>query len=135
MSVNRVTLIGRMGADVALDPNNKGAVKVARGSIAVSESYKDKSGEWKEVVDWIQVRFYDRLADGAIGKLKKGMEVYMEGKVKTWKFEKDGKTTYATAIKIEKFYVPKGSATAKAAAPETSDAEVPEMVNADDLPF
>jgi len=110
MSVNRVILIGRLGADVAIDRTNVGATPIARGSLACSESYQDKkTREWKEIVDWVQLRFYDRLAEKAVEKLKKGVEVYIEGKIKTWKFERGGKTEYATAVKVEKFLVFKGS--------------------------
>lgn len=136
MSVNKVLLIGRMGGDATDDPKNTGKVKVARGSIAVSESYKDKSGAWKEVTDWVQLRFYDRLAEGAIKKLKKGMEVYVEGKIKTWTFEKDGKTQYATAVKVEKFLTFKGSGNGSSNEPTDipDSPDVPTPAE-DDIPF
>jgi single-strand DNA-binding protein len=110
MSYNKILLVGRLGSDVAIDQTNTGATPIARGSIAVSESYQDKkTKEWKEVVDWIQLRFYDKMAKSASERIKKGMEVFIEGKLKTWKFERGGKTEYATAVKVEKFLLFKGS--------------------------
>lgn len=119
MGINEVTLVGRLGADVATDKSNVGATPIARGSLAISDPYQDKrTKEWKEVVDWVQLRFYDKMSERAVEKLKKGTTVLIKGKIKTWRFERAGKTEFATAVKVEKFYVLKEAGNKNTSNPE-----------------
>jgi len=95
--VNKVILVGRLGKD----PETKtvGAGTVANFSMATSESYKDKhTGERKEVTDWHNVVAWRGLADVASKYLKKGDMVYIEGRLKTRSWEKDGVTRYMTEV-------------------------------------
>lgn len=96
--VNKVILIGNLGAD----PDTRympsgGAVTNIR--MATSESWKDKqTGEQKDRTEWHRITFYGRLAEIAGEYLKKGSQVYIEGKLRTRTYEKEGQTHYSTEI-------------------------------------
>ena len=96
--INKVIIVGIAGGDPTIKYMPSGGA-VASVSIATSESYKDKNtGEKKEVTEWHKVVFYNRLAEIAGEYLKKGQQVYIEGKLKTRSWEKDGQKHYATEI-------------------------------------
>jgi single-strand DNA-binding protein len=78
--VNRVILIGNLGADPEIRSFENGA-KVARFSVATSENYKNREGEWQERTEWHDVVAWRQLADRAEQTLRKGMQVYVEGKL------------------------------------------------------
>lgn len=102
MAVNKFIGIGNLGRDVELRfmPDGKA---VANFSIAISERYKDKTtGEQKEVTEWVNVALFGRLAEIAGEYLGKGSKVYIEGKLKTEKYTKDGIDRYSTKIIGEK---------------------------------
>jgi single-strand DNA-binding protein len=103
-SVNKVILIGNLGADPEIRRLNSGDA-VVNLRIATSESWRDKnSGERKEKTEWHQVViFNDQLAKVAEQYLKKGMKVYIEGQLQTRKWEKDGVERYTTEIVLQKF--------------------------------
>ena len=97
--VNKVILVGNLGKDpeVRYSPNG-GAV--ANITIATSESWKDKtSGEKQEKTEWHRVVFFGRLAEIAGEYLKKGAQIYVEGRLQTRKWQdKEGKDRYTTEI-------------------------------------
>jgi single-strand DNA-binding protein len=97
MSVNKVILIGRLGKDpeTRYMPNGEA---VTNAAMATSENWKDKSGEKQEKTEWHNLVFYRRLAEIAGEYLKKGSQVYIEGKLQTRKWEKDGVTRYTTEV-------------------------------------
>src|SRR5687768_1012685 len=96
--LNKVMLIGRLGKDPEVKTLGNGAT-VANFSVATSESYKDKTtGEKKEVTDWHNVVLWRGLADVAGKYLKKRDLVYIEGKIKTRMWEKNGEKHYITEI-------------------------------------
>ncbi|MGV6862323.1 MAG: single-stranded DNA-binding protein [Putridiphycobacter sp.] len=98
-SVNKVILIGNLGKDPEVKYLESG-VAVARFSIATSESYTDKnSGERREITDWHNIVLWRGLASVAEKYLKKGMKVYIEGRLKnrTWQDENQN-TRYATEV-------------------------------------
>ena len=102
MAVNKFIGIGNLGRDVEMRfmPDGKA---VANFSIAISEKYKDKStGEQKEVTEWVNIALFGRLAEIAGEYLSKGSKVYIEGKLKTEKYTKDGIDRYSTKIIGEK---------------------------------
>lgn len=97
--VNKVTLLGNLGAD----PETKstpGGTQVANLRLATADSYKDKqSGEWVERTEWHRVALFGRLAEVAGQYLRKGSKVYIEGSIRTRKWQdKDGKDRYSTEI-------------------------------------
>ena len=98
-SVNKVILIGNLGKDPEVRYLDNG-VGVARFSIATSESYTDKtSGEKREITDWHNIVMWRGLAKVAESYLKKGMKVYIEGKLKTRSYtDENNQTKYTTEV-------------------------------------
>ncbi len=98
-SVNKVILVGNLGADPEsrFMPNGDAVCNVR---LATTESWKDKaSGEKKEITEWHRVVFYRRLAEIASQYLKKGTPVYVEGRIRTRKWQdKEGQERYTTEI-------------------------------------
>lgn len=96
-SINKVILIGRLGKDPEVRNLDNGN-SVANFTVATSESYKDKSGERKETTEWHNVVLWGKVAEIAQQYLHKGDQVYIEGKLTTRKWEKDGQTRYITEV-------------------------------------
>lgn len=98
-SVNKVILVGNLGADpeVRYLPNGDAVTNIR---IATTESWKDKNtGEKKELTEWHRVVFYRKLAEIAGQYLKKGSQVYIEGRLRTRKWQgQDGQDRYSTEI-------------------------------------
>ena len=96
-SVNKVILVGNLGRDpeVRFMPNGEA---VCNFSIATTENWKDKSGVKQEKTEWHNIVMYRKLAEIAGEYLKKGRPVYIEGRLQTRKWEKDGVTRYSTEI-------------------------------------
>ena len=97
--VNKVTLIGNLGADPETRYMPSGGA-VTNLRIATSDSWKDKSsGEQREKTEWHRVVYFNRLAEVAAEYLKKGSQIYVEGKLQTRKWEgSDGQDRYTTEI-------------------------------------
>lgn len=98
-SVNKWIGIGNVGRDPEIRYSQDGAA-VCNLSIACSHSWKDKnSGEKREETEWVRIVFYGRLAEIAGEYLKKGRPVYIEGRLKTRKWQnKEGQDVYTTEI-------------------------------------
>ena len=98
-SVNKVILIGNLGRDPETRYTADGAA-ITNITIATSDRWKDKtSGEMKESTEWHRVAFFGRLAEIAGEYLKKGRPVYVEGRLRTRKWQdKDGQDRYTTEI-------------------------------------
>ena len=98
-SVNKVILVGNLGADpeTRYMPNGDAVCNIR---VATTESWKDKqSGEKKEITEWHRVVFYRKLAEIAGQYLKKGSQVYLEGRIRTRKWtDKEGQERYTTEI-------------------------------------
>ena len=98
-SLNKAMIIGNLGQDPDVRYTQSNTA-VANLSIATSERYKDKSGEWKEKTEWHRVVAWGRKAEICQEYLSKGSKVYIEGPIETRKWEdKDGQTRYTTEIK------------------------------------
>lgn len=101
-SVNKVILVGNLGADpeTRYMPNGDAVVNIR---VATTESWKDKaSGEKREITEWHRVVFYRRLAEIAGQYLKKGSQVYIEGRIRTRKWQgQDGQDRYTTEIEAQ----------------------------------
>ncbi len=97
--VNKVILIGHLGADPETKSMPSG-MSVANLSLATSESYKDKqTNEWQERTEWHRVALFGRLAEIAGEYLRKGSQVYIEGRLRTRKWQdKQGNDRYSTEI-------------------------------------
>lgn len=98
-SVNKVILLGNLGADPEVRYLPSGDA-VANIRLATTDKYKDKqSGEMKEATEWHRVSFFGRLAEIVSEYLKKGSSVYIEGKIRTRKYQaQDGTDRYSTDI-------------------------------------
>lgn len=98
-SVNKVILIGNLGRDPETRYLPSGDA-VTNISIATSEKWKDKSGEQQEHTEWHRVAFFGKLAEIAGEYLKKGSPVYVEGRIRTrkWQDKESGQDRYSTEI-------------------------------------
>ena len=96
-TLNRVQLIGRLGKDPEgkFTPTGK---KVFNFSVAISNRWKSKEGDAKEYTEWVNVEAWGRLGEVCQEYLKKGSLVYIEGRLKTEKYEDKGETRYFTKV-------------------------------------
>lgn len=106
--VNRVILIGNLGRDPEVRRLENGAV-VAKFPIATNENYKDKNGQWQSQTEWHDIVVWRTLAERAESTLKKGMGVYVEGKLthRNWQ-DQDGNTRYTTEVVANYFRIISG---------------------------
>jgi single-strand DNA-binding protein len=140
--VNKVILIGYLGRDPELMTFDNG-VKKASFSVATTESYKNKEGQRVDQTEWHNIVLWRGLAEVAEKYLKKGEQVYIEGKIKTRSYEQDGVKKYVTEIYGDQMTMlggrrdAEGSATGSAASMKESKPadEVPLDLPEDDLPF
>jgi single-strand DNA-binding protein len=96
--LNRAQIIGNLGRDPEISYTNGGRA-VANFSVATTDSWKDKqTGEKREYTEWHKVVAWDKLAEVCGEYLHKGKQVFVEGKIETRKWEKDGVTRYTTRI-------------------------------------
>jgi single-strand DNA-binding protein len=97
-SVNKVILVGNLGRD----PETRyttGGDPITNVSIATTDTWKDKNGEKQEKTEWHRVAFFGKLAEIAGEYLKKGSQVYVEGRLQTRKWQdKEGQDKYTTEI-------------------------------------
>jgi single-strand DNA-binding protein len=114
-SVNKVILLGTLGKDPELKYTPQGTA-VAKWSMATNSSYKDKqSGEWKEQTEWHNIVAWQRTAEVAAEYLKKGRQVYIEGRLQTrsWDDKETGAKKYMTEIVVNEMVLvggrPEGS--------------------------
>jgi single-strand DNA-binding protein len=100
-SVNKVTLIGHLGKDPELKytPNN---VPVATFSVATTERFKDRDGNWQDRTEWHNIVAWQRTAEIAHEYLKKGRQVYIEGRLQTrsWDDKNTGEKKYRTEVVV-----------------------------------
>jgi len=99
-SVNKVIIVGNLGRDPEVRYGADGGSAICNVSIATTSTWRDKtSGERREETEWHRVVFYNRLAEIAGEYLKKGRPVYVEGRLKTRKWQnKEGQDQYTTEI-------------------------------------
>jgi single-strand DNA-binding protein len=146
-SLNKAMIIGRLGQDPDVRYTQSNTA-VANMSVATSERYKDKSGEWKENTEWHRVVAWGRTAEICQEYLKKGSLVYIEGPIQTRQWEdKDGQTRYTTEIKALTMTMldSKGSGSNGGSMPQKPESAQPVSSNVDlndnlddiddDLPF
>ncbi len=148
-SVNKVIIVGNLGRDPETRylPSGEAVTNI---SVATTDTWKDKtSGEKKEATEWHRVSFFGRLAEIAGEYLKKGSQVYVEGQLRTRKWQdKEGKDRYTTEIRADTMQMlgsragageprgepaPKGEAAVKPAAAKKPAGKFDDME--DDIPF
>lgn len=130
-ALNRWQGIGRLGKDPevrSLDNGNR----VANWSLAITDSYKDKNtGERKECTEWVNIVAWKGLADIASKYLRKGDQVFVEGKLRSRSYEKDNVTRYITEVVIDNMTL---LGTKKAPTEGNGYSSQPDN-STDDLPF
>lgn len=135
--LNKVTLIGNLGADPDTKRTQSG-LDVCRLRIATSERRKDQAGNWVEHTEWHTVTCFGKTAENAGKYLSKGRTVYVEGKLRTSSYEKDGEKRYKTEIVADTVQFIGGARTAAAPgkSPEPHwDAAYPPSVDDEAIPF
>ena len=137
--VNKVIILGNLGADPELRSSPSG-VTSCRLSIATSMNWTDKgSGEKKEKTEWHRVVFFGRSAEVIDQYLKKGQQLYVEGRLQTSKYEKDGIERFSTDIIGESFNFISGSGSSNQGNNQFSDDmnqdknNTPQSSNSDDF--
>lgn len=96
-SVNKVILIGRCGKDPEIRFTHGGQA-VCNFSVATNESWTDKGGQKQERVEWTRCVVWGKLAEIVGEHLKKGRQCYVEGRLQTKEWEKDGQKHYQTEV-------------------------------------
>ena len=137
--VNKVIILGNLGADPELRSSPSG-ITSCRLSIATSMNWTDKgSGEKKEKTEWHRVVFFGRSAEVIDQYLKKGQQLYIEGRLQTSKYEKDGIERFSTDIIGESFNFISGSGSSNQGNNQFSDDmnqdknNTPQSSNSDDF--
>lgn len=148
MSVNKVTLVGNLGKDPIVKRFDNGTA-AAQFTLATNEKYKDKtSGETVTKTEWHNIVMYSPLAEIAEKYLKKGNQVYLEGKIETREYtDKDNIQKRFTEIRVRDMTLlggpNNGGGTQQVPAPsepgfvasKASEPSLPAMESTDDLPF
>lgn len=103
MSVNKVILIGNLGDDVKMN-YFEGGGSIGRFPLATSETYTDKqTGEKITNTEWHNIVVRNKQAETCEKYLKKGDRIFVDGKIKTRQWEKDGEKRYTTEIQVKEF--------------------------------
>jgi single-strand DNA-binding protein len=148
--INKVILVGHLGKDPEVRAISTDR-KVANFSLATTESYKNKSGERVDQTEWHNIVFYGPIADVIERYLKKGSQIYVEGKIRSRSYDdKDGIKRYVTEIIGDSMNMLGGrsgnsdspgassstsSSSATSPAMESAGSFEPQTSGADDLPF
>lgn len=119
-SLNKAIIIGSLGQDPTVRYTASG-VAAASFNVATSEKFKNKSGDWEERTEWHRVTLWARLAEIAGEYLKKGKLVYIEGRLQTREYEKDGIKRYTTEIVGEKMQMLSGKGEGNGSKPGGSE--------------
>ena len=141
-SINKVILVGNLGRDpeVRYTPDNNAITNI---SVATTDRYKDKhTGEQKEITEWHRVVFYRKLAEIVGQYLKKGSSVYIEGRIRTRKWQdKEGQERYTTEIEANEMQMLGGKPSGESAPSEKPQRNAQGATKAsigdmdDDIPF
>tara|TARA_R110001583_G_scaffold85368_3_gene223704 strand:- start:4152 stop:4724 length:573 start_codon:yes stop_codon:yes gene_type:complete len=124
--VNKVILVGNLGNDpeVKYMPNGNA---VANLSLATSESWKDQQGQMQERTEWHRLTMYRRLAEVAGEYLRKGSQIYVEGKLQTRKWQdQQGQDRYTTEIIIDQMQMLGGGGNRNQNAPQGGQQNAPQ---------
>jgi single-strand DNA-binding protein len=138
-SINKVTLIGHLGKD-AEGKFTPSGVHVARFSVATSRRWKDKgSDEWKEETDWTNVSLW--RSENLVPYLIKGKQVYVEGRLQTRSYDKDGEKRYSTEVMADEVILLGGGGEKQDGGGLVSQPRTPQRppidsgISDDDVPF
>jgi single-strand DNA-binding protein len=131
--VNKVILVGNLGADPELRYTASGTA-VARFNVATTERFKGQDGNWQDRTEWHRIVAWDKLAERCGQYLSKGSQVYIEGKIQSNTWEKDGvkRTSYEIRALAMQILGPRRGAERE---PEPPFGPPEEMAPEDDIPF
>ena len=133
--INKVILIGNLGADPEIRYTANGTA-VAKLNIATTESYVDRDGNRQEQTEWHRVVVWRKLAEICGQYLSKGKQVYIEGRLRTSSYEKDGIKRYTTEIEAREMLMLGGPGDRSAGRDYEAPFSPPEGgVPDDDIPF
>ncbi|MGQ0828532.1 MAG: single-stranded DNA-binding protein [Bacteroidota bacterium] len=133
--VNKVILVGNLGKDPEVR-HLEGGASVASFSLATSESYKDKSGQRIEQTEWHNIVVWRGLAEIAEKYLKKGMTIYIEGKLRSRSWDdKEGNKRYTTEVVGDHFTILSKKENSSQAPAGADESQSLGTKSADDLPF
>ena len=99
--LNKVQLIGNLGKDPEIRTTPQDAAKVASLSLAVNRTFRNKDGDSVEDTQWFNLEAWKGLATVIEEHLNKGDRIYVEGRLKTESYEKDGETKYFTKVVVQ----------------------------------
>jgi single-strand DNA-binding protein len=140
-SVNKVILVGNLGADAELRYTG-GGMAVANFRIATTEVWKDKDGQKQEQTEWHRISLWGKQAEAVAQYLVKGKQVYVEGRIQTRKWQdKEGQDRYSTEIKADRVtLLGSGGGGGRSQVDRDEHAHQPapmgaDMPDADDVPF
>jgi single-strand DNA-binding protein len=140
-SVNKVILVGNLGRDAELRYTPAGAA-VATINMATTETWNDKSGQKQEKTEWHRVVLWGKVAESLAEYLKKGKQVYVEGRLQTRQWDdKDGNKRYTTEIRSDSIVLLGGGGMSETRGPKhVGDEEMGTLVGAgadvsDEPPF
>ena len=102
MSLNKCLIIGNLGRDPEMRYTSSGTA-VTQFSVAVNRNTRDEAGEWKKETEWFRVVLFRDQAERAAEWLRKGTKVFIEGRIQTRQYEKDGQTHYMTELIADRF--------------------------------
>ena len=137
--VNKVILIGRLGKDPELRQTG-GGMSVGNMSVATSNKFK-KADEWVEETEWHRVVLWGKTAENCSEYLSKGREVYIEGRLQTREWEKDGVKRYTTEVVAQTVQFLGGGQSSEggqqggASAPQSGASAPQSGTDDDDIPF
>ena len=130
-SLNKVMMIGNVGKDPEMKytPNGKAVVSL---SMALSETWKDNDGNKQEKTEWVNIVAWQKLAEIIGEYVKKGSRIYIEGKLQTRSYEKDGVKKYITEVVADNMLLLDNKEKSQPTEVAQSNNEAPKE---DDLPF
>ena len=131
--MNQINLIGRLGSD----PTTKqvGDTSVTDFSLAVSEKFKDKSGNKVEQTDWFNCQAWGKAGEVIAQYVKKGHALYITGRSKVSTYEKNGEKKYAHFVRVDGFEFMQNNDAPKAQTNQVKETAVGFQNSNDDLPF
>lgn len=139
--LNKVHVIGRLGQDPAPRYLPDGTATVTL-SVATTERWRDRDGNPQEKTEWIRCVAWSKLAEICSEYLQKGSLIYLEGRIETQKWEKDGEARYTTQVRMDRMKMldkrsdADGASSGQASAGKTRSGRAPKPDDLDDdIPF
>jgi single-strand DNA-binding protein len=96
-SVNKVILIGNLGGDPEVN-SSQGGSAWGKFSLACNDKYKDRDGVWQERTEWVNIKVFGKTAENCGRYLRRGSKAYVEGRLQTHSYEKDGEKKFFTEV-------------------------------------